>query len=516
MNIVRVFLDEADALALTDVHSSGARSSRSHRHLARNVCRLAIEMRRMGVRTGDSVIILCATHIAAVEAILAAMAIGAVAVPIDSLLGMDPILAIVEALLPAFCVCDGPLVPTLEAALARTCHAFLSTRQNTGKNLDYLSYDSLVEKSVANIEFPEIPGDRLALITYTSGSSGRPKGVTFTHGQLDTFFRYHTFLHSQFHEPQMAPSSNPVVSVLPLTHLGGLALGLQGLVSRRPTYLMDAFLPEPFLRLVADMGCQSIMLVPSMYRSLLKEAALRELDLSRLRFCITLGEPCSPGLAQQITAALGHVTVVSAYGLTECFTGLGHLRSELAAGRVKPGSCGTHAFGEIRLVDADGQDADTFGELVVRNESVHACYLDNELNASRIVNGWFRTRDLFFKDPDGCFFYRGRCDDMFICNGKNVYPAQLETLFTDHPAVELACATSVQTGDGDVVPALFIVPRAAISETEIIDFAARNGPRYAIPRLVHFTPSAPKLGPGKIDRAEVARVLQGVYDRLRG
>jgi acyl-CoA synthetase (AMP-forming)/AMP-acid ligase II len=231
-----------------------------------------------------------------------------------------------------------------------------------------------------------------------------------------------------------------------------------------------------------------------------------------LRYGITMGEPCTPELATAVAARFG-VPVSSAYGMTECLTGIGHLRRDLLAGTVKPGSCGTLCFGDVRLIDAQGREDPSFGELWVSNPTVHACYLDPSLNDERLRDGWFRTGDLFFRDDDGHFFHRGRSDDMFVHNGKNVYPAELEAVLMKHPDVEQVCAVPIRGADDAALPAVLIRSKRELSAGEVLDFSAKNGASHAIPKLVAFTDGFPEAGPGKIDRAAVVRRLQADFDR---
>ncbi len=149
----------------------------------------------------------------------------------------------------------------------------------------------------------------------------------------------------------------------------------------------------------------------------------------------------------------------------------------------------------------------------MKNPTVRDCYLDPRLNAERLVDGWFKTGDVFYRDADGHFFHRGRSDDMFVCNGKNIYPVELERVLMSHPAVELACAAPVQSRRHGTVPGVLIIAREPVSEIEILDVSARLGPTHALPKLIEFVDRCPEVGPGKIDRLAARRLLQSAYDR---
>jgi acyl-CoA synthetase (AMP-forming)/AMP-acid ligase II len=365
----------------------------------------------------------------------------------------------------------------------------------------------------APLDFPHFTDAHPALVVHGSGSSGNPKAVLMSQGDLLRFFEYHDFVYSQYsEEPDQLIGTSAIVTGLPTSHLAGLANCLQGLMSGRRTCLLSFFLPEMYLKLVEEMRCAFILLVPSLYRSLLKEPYLRTMDRSALRFCITGGEPCPPELVSQVEHAFG-VPLVTGYSMTECLSGLGHLRRDLFARDIKPGSCGRPIFGEVKLCDRQGGESSREGELWVRNATVHECYLDPELNERHLRGGWFRTGDLFFRDADGCFFHRGRVDDMFICNGKNIYPVELETLLMRHPAIEMACAAPVSTAQRGTVPGALIVARQAVSHAEIQEFSMKFGPSHAIPQVVKVVDALPQLGPGKVDRRRAAELLQEHFDQ---
>jgi acyl-CoA synthetase (AMP-forming)/AMP-acid ligase II len=507
--------DDTDAL----VHESaaGIRTRLTHLQLLRKVGRLAEALRKHGVVQGDRVLILSGTRAEALESILAAFSIGAAAMPVNPLLGEAALQAILQATPPACAVVEGSLAATIEERLRRSCRLIvtLGVRAALAGTAVY-AYERLMLESEEPGLARSLDGDPTALIVYSSGSQALPKAVALSHRQMETFFRYHAVLYSEFESVPHASSGGALISVLPFTHLGGLAIALQALLLRRTAVLVAHFIPDSFFDLVAEAGCNSVTLVPSMYRSLLKN--WRGQKMPALRFCISIGEPAPAELAEQVERTFG-VTFASAYGLTECLSGVGHSRKDLFGARVKRGSCGTLRFGETKLVDPRGCESDSLGELWIRNPTVHRCYLDEAMNDRRLRDGWFRTGDLFFRDAEGHFFHRGRCDDMFICNGKNVLPGEIEAVLMTMPGVELACAAPVQRRDGGTAVGVLIRAnekmREEMTASAVCEFAAHRGPTYAIPQVVRFIDEFPQTGPGKVDRLTVARLLQEHYDSGR-
>jgi long-chain acyl-CoA synthetase len=142
-------------------------------------------------------------------------------------------------------------------------------------------------------------------------------------------------------------------------------------------------------------------------------------------------------------------------------------------------------------------------------------YLDPAMNEARIRHGWFKTGDLFARDEDGDFFHRGRVDDMFICNGKNIYPLEMELLLLQQTGVEAVCAAPVSSEHKGAAPAVLVVTSQPLSSRDVQDHFRRNGPLHMVPQLVMFTDALPLLSSGKVDRREAANRLQAGYDSAR-
>jgi acyl-CoA synthetase (AMP-forming)/AMP-acid ligase II len=470
---------------------------------------LCHSLQRLGVARGDRILVLGTSSAPALEIILAAFRLGAVAMPLNPLLGHAAIATIVERVRPVACFQEEPLPSETDAVLQKLCRVVVSMRAASGSQ-HARTFATLLEGPEAVFEPVQVGPEEPALVIHTSGSQGTPRAIVMTHERLKAYLDHNTFLFSQFFDPDptVAPA---MVSVLPFSHLGGLGTCLVMLSQSGTLHLPGTFVPRTYLAALEASKCRFISLVPSMYRSLMKDPGLTRTDLSHLKFCITLGEPCSEELARRISDAFGAI-VASAYGLTECLTGIGHMRSDLLSGAVKPGSCGTLCFGEIRLVADSGAISENCGELWVRNSTVSRCYREDSLNDARLEDGWFKTRDLFFRDADGHFFHRGRCDEMFISNGKNIYPAEIESLLAKHPQIDTVCAAPVQSTRKGTIPAVLVVAKPDTSAQSIIDFAARHGAAHAIPQFVQFTASLPRVGPGKIDRVAAGRMLQQSFD----
>jgi acyl-CoA synthetase (AMP-forming)/AMP-acid ligase II len=217
-----------------------------------------------------------------------------------------------------------------------------------------------------------------------------------------------------------------------------------------------------------------------------------------------------------VERALPHVKVSESYGLTE---GGSPLRAPIDGRPVPRGSPGVAAPEiELRLVDAQGRDADE-GELLIRCPYVCLGYYNEpEITRAKLADGWLRTGDIFCKDEDGFFYFRSRVDDMFSCGGENVYPKEVENILFAHPDVANAVVAPVAHPVKGFVPAAMVVARAgaAVTAEELKRHCLEKGPAYSHPRFVAVVAALPLNGAGKIDRSVVQARLGAAYAATSG
>lgn len=515
MNVTRLFLGESSGATLTHVLSTSCELTRTWQELRERVASLGRGFLALGVRRGDRILIVCTSRVEVIECVLSAFSIGAVAMPVSPLMGGAGIASIVGRMRPSCCVFEGHLEQEIEQALHE--HSAAMVALEAGPNAErsgYRDFEQLATGHRGPLELASLEDAHPALAIHSSGSSGVPKVVVLSHGALLRFYEYHDLVWRQYADaPDSLIATTPMVNALPFNHLAGISICLQCLMTGRSSYFTNFFLPDAYLKLLERTRCPFVLLVPSMYRSVLDEPLLRSVDLSSVRCCIIGGEPCSADLLDRIGKAFG-APVATAYSMTECLSGIGHSRKDIFERRIKPGSCGRQLFGEVTLRDENGAIQQHFGELWVRNATVHRCYLDPAMNDERLQAGWYRTGDLFERDEDGDFFHRGRVDDMFICNGKNIYPLEMELLILKQPGVEAVCAAPVHCVRRGTIPAALVVTKEPMSEEAIQDFCILHGPTHAVPQFIRFVDAIPLLGPGKTDRRTAAALLQAGYDAV--
>jgi long-chain acyl-CoA synthetase len=274
--------------------------------------------------------------------------------------------------------------------------------------------------------------------------------------------------------------------------------------------ILPNFEPRRFLETLSKYRCTHTGGVPAVFTLLLQHSDLiRSLDFSALKGIMIGSAPTARELQEEVEAAF-EVPVRESYGLTE--GGPVMIGSPMDGRDVPKGSCGVAwPDGEVKLIGEDGQESLVYGELWVKNPGVTPGYHNlPEVNRHRIVDGWLRTGDLFSRDADGFFFFKGRTDDMFNCGGENIYPLEVEGLLLTHPDVADVSVVPFAHRIKGQVPVAVVVRRreAAIGEHEIRDYALKHGPAYAHPRRVIFVDSLPLNGAAKTDRIAVAELVR--------
>ena len=363
----------------------------------------------------------------------------------------------------------------------------------------------------AEVAVPE-EGD-IAMIIYTSGSSGVPKGVIFSH-------RAHLWA-LDHRTSGTSPVAQRTVVAAPLYHQNGLASSQATLGSGGTVILLPTFEVEAFARAIADHGVEMITAVPTMIAMLLRRKDLvEELDFSRVRLVRVSSAPSSPELIADIGRIFANARVVNGFGTTEggpIF--FGPHPDGLETPQMSVGCA--HPAVTLRLM-RDGVEVGDEGVLEIRSRAVMMGYLNRpDLSAKTMTpDGFYVTGDIFRRDENGFFFFVSRADDMFVCGGENVFPGDVEAMLARHPAIAEVCVLPVADEIKGHKPVAFAVLHAGATATEdeIKAFALANGPAYQHPRRVRFLPEMPLAGTNKIDRKALAALLAqgGSDDRGRG
>ena len=336
----------------------------------------------------------------------------------------------------------------------------------------------------------------LALLVYTSGTSGRPKGAMLTHRALRASVEQ---VHNVVPPGQPAVTGDDVVLlVLPLFHIYALNGTLAAAARCAATIvLVERFDPAECLAAVRTYGVTNIPGAPPMYIAWSTEPDLRQ-SFSTVRLLLTGAAPMPAAVLEQITTATG-LPVFEGYGLTEAAPGV---CSTLVGGVAKPGSVGRALPGvELRLVDEDGEAAEEGdpGEIAIKGPNLFSGYWP-DADGGPDPQGWYRTGDVAYEDDEGDLVLVDRRKELVIVSGFNVYPREVEDVIAAHPDVAAVAVVGVpHPYTGEAVKA-FVVPAdgASITAEQITAHVAARLARFKCPTIVVVVDELPRTSTGKI------------------
>ena len=339
-----------------------------------------------------------------------------------------------------------------------------------------------------------------AVILYTSGTTGKPKGAELTHANMhsNAELTAETLL-------QNSPD-DVLMGCLPLFHVFGLTCGLNAAVIVGCSLtLLPRFDPGHALEIIGRDKVTIFEGVPTMYAAMLHHPGSAQADFSSLRLCISGGAALPVEVLRGFEGAF-HCVILEGYGLSETSPVASFNHPDKVR---KPGSIGTPVVGvRMRVVDADGTEVPVgeVGEIAIAGHNIMKGYWRKpEATAEAITDGWFRTGDLARVDEDGYFYIVDRKKDMIIRGGYNVYPREIEELLYEHPAVAEAAVVGIPhdvLGE-EIGAAVKLKPDATVTAEELRAFTRDRIAPYKYPRHVWIVPDLPKGATGKILRREV-------------
>jgi long-chain acyl-CoA synthetase len=361
------------------------------------------------------------------------------------------------------------------------------------------TFENTVGSAEPLTDWADTADDDTAVILYTSGTTGQPKGAELSHANLTRNAQASESLFS------LGPDA-VVLGALPLFHSFGQTCGMNATISGGGTLtLIPRFEPAKALEIIQRDKVNIFQGVPTMYGAMLHLDGREKYDTSSLELCASGGSAMPVELLRGFEEAFG-CKVLEGYGLSESspVASFNHPDRER-----KAGSIGTPIEGvEMKVVDEDGHDLaqGEVGEIVIRGHNVMKGYWNKpEATAETLKDGWLYTGDMANIDEDGYFFIVDRKKDMIIRGGYNVYPREIEEVLYEHPAVREAAVLGVPHDEyGEEVGAAVALKEGKdVSESELRDFVKEHVAAYKYPRQIWFVDDLPKGPTGKILKREI-------------
>jgi acyl-CoA synthetase (AMP-forming)/AMP-acid ligase II len=445
------------------------------RELSETSFRLANNLKGLGLAKGDRAAIYLPNWPQYVYSYTAIFCCGATAVPLDFMLTQDEIISCVahsEAKVLIVKPKTGVSLQSIKDACP-SLKEIIVCGESTGP---FVSFEELSQQG--NAEFPgaSVEDKDYAIIFYTSGTTGKPKGVLVNYAQLNAPPKAMVYFVD-------VKESDTSMCALPFSHLGGLIYIQTGITYGHSFVLMERFIPSEFLKLAEAHHVDWFWLVPSMYYALLQLKEFESFDLSHLRWIVTFGASSSPDALRRFHQYCPQADLLNGWGMTETNAPTVVLRR----GSNKIESIGRPVpWIEMKIFDDTDKEVrqGEVGEIAVKGWTVtDGYYKDPELTGEAMRGGWFHTGDLGRVDAEGDFYIAGRKKEMIKVAGEIVFEPEVEAILQKHPAVaEVAVVGAQDTLRGEV-PKAFIAVKAgsSVAEEALRQFCRQHLAHYKIP-----------------------------------
>jgi acyl-CoA synthetase (AMP-forming)/AMP-acid ligase II len=475
----------------------GDDSSVTFGHWERESNRLAHGLQAKGVAKGDLVAIyLEADHILSFIVTYSAVhKIGAVSVPMNYRLSPPEVQAILEHADVAAIVCSRTLAPAVASLLGTLPSLVVAATVGTAPVDGFLGLEDVKSADDAAIQVP-VDGDDLADVMYTSGTTGRPKGVAVRLRNL-----------------AMMPNTRPAwhgskwLTATPVFTFAGLGFIYNPMKAGMTVLYLPRFDAGEWLEVVERERPLIAFVVPAMARLLIHHPAFESADLSSLKRLVLGSAPLAPDTLLRLQARLPDAAVLNSYGMTE--GGHATFSMDPEGSRTHPGAVGRPTPPvEVRIVDDEANEVPTgeVGEVTTRNPGGHReYYKDPEASARMWEGGWLHSGDLGFLDADGYLYIVGRKKEMIVRGGMNVYADDVEAVLQAHPAVVEAAVIAVphEVLGEDVAAFVVLRPGTVLTREDLQGFAGERLADYKVPRQVTFLDQLPRNAGGKVLKSQL-------------
>ncbi|MGV3244939.1 acyl-CoA synthetase MbcS [Staphylococcus sp. 11261D007BR] len=499
--------ESADKKALIFRNDEGDVTTVTYQDLVRRANRVGHVLQNHGLKMGDRVLIMMQRSIETYETYIAALKLGLTIIPSSEMLRTKDL---------QYRITHGEVDAVI--TLPQYIDEFEGVKEYqtltkllvTGTAPDWISIETEKKEQREELEIVETPRDHLAILSYTSGTTGNPKAVMHSHGW-------------GYAHMQMAPKhwlgikEDDIVwaTAAPGWQKWVWSPFLSIMGSGATAFVFNGrFNPTLYLELLQDFKINVLCCTPTEYRMMSKLQNLEEYDLSHLHSAVSAGEPLNRDVVEKFQRHFD-LTVRDGYGQTESTLLIGFLKetpSRIGSmGKAIPGS-------GVTIVDDDGEEVavNTKGNIAVPVDlpALFKGYLkDEERTEQAKVNGYFLTGDLAHQDEDGYFWFEGRNDDIIISSGYTIGPFEVEDSLTNHEAVkECAVVASPHPDRGNIVKAFVILQDGYEGNEDLVKdlqrFVKSDVAPYKYPRAIEFVEDLPKTNSGKIRRVELRELEQ--------
>jgi acyl-CoA synthetase (AMP-forming)/AMP-acid ligase II len=499
---VRALITRQAVDAGNDVYLVAPENGRTltYAELLERARQIAARLYALGLGKGDTVSLMLGNGVATAELILGVMYAGCICAPLNTAAGAAQLGYVLEHSRTGVVFVSPEFEALLAEALAVAGREVQSIVTNVDRGPEWPA------GAAAGYALPEQAADDDAMLMYTSGTTGKPKGVLLTHTNILSGARNVAGAHALRRD-------DCGLCVLPLCHINAQIVSLLGiLVSGGTMVLPHGFSVRRFWGWVTDHRCTWFSVVPTIIAYLLHEHV--ELDtrtraaLQAVRFGRSASAPLPPALHEQFESRFG-IPIVETMGITEAAAQI--LTNPLPPTPCRIGSPGLPYGNEVIIANDESVDLgpDEQGEILVRGPNVMRAYLrDPQATAAAIdAGGWLHTGDLGHKDDDGFVFVTGRLKELIIKGGENISPREIDDALFSHPAVVEAGALGVPDDDlgEDVAACVVVRDDMPVDEQELIEHCRKLTGAFKAPRTILFMQELPKGPTGKVLRHELAK-----------
>jgi len=470
-----------------------------------NSNRLANGLKSLGVEKGDRVVVSLPNSPEVIVAFQAIFRIGGIIAPIMFLMTPE----VTEFILSD---CEAKVFITSQDAsdkiqkameMSSISHIIVLRGEEEGPRIT--PYEKLIQEQSGDFKIEEMDKDNVALLIYTAGTTGRPKGVMLTHGNL---YHHSTATYNLWERDK----PRRVLSCLPLAHMFGVTAMLIDQLNEHPEsvfVLMSWFDPEEIFRLIEKYKTTGMGGVPTMFWVLLADPSIEKYDLSSMERCVVGAAPLPDELYKSFESKF-NIEMIEAYGLSESCSAVACTRPDQVR---KPGSAGTRV-GEaiLKIFDDDDNELPPGepGEIVVSGPIVMKGYYKRpEETEEALRGGWLHTGDIGYLDEDGYLYITDRGKDMIIKGGENIFPSEVENVLLKHPLVAESAVIGIPDEKyGEEVMAFVVKkPGEEITEEEIISHCHNNYSKFKCPSRIKFVDNLPKSLVGKVLKKELRTMI---------